>query len=225
MRLRGCILLAVFAANVATWAGDLTGTVTLLNARGRPTDLGKGQVIVFVDGLQERFSQESIAKAYQMDTLNKQYDPQLMVIPKGATVTFTNFDPILHNIFSVSGKNRFDAGLFRENETTRHTFLFPGLVRIYCNVHHDMNALIYVTDNPYFAFADADGRFRIPGVPAGTITLKALHRVAGETVATVVVDEQGETLVNLELHAQSKRLKRHLDKEGKPYRKRKDNRY
>jgi len=92
MRLRGCILLAVFAANVATWAGDLTGTVTLLNARGRPTDLGKGQVIVFVDGLQERFSQESIAKAYQTVTGRSMAPP--IPSPSPISIRFsTTFSP------------------------------------------------------------------------------------------------------------------------------------
>jgi hypothetical protein len=41
----------------------------------------------------------------------KRFDPRLTVVPAGTTVDFPNLDPIFHNVFSVSEKNRFDLGL------------------------------------------------------------------------------------------------------------------
>ena len=36
-----------------------------------------------------------------------------------------------------------------------------------------MRGLILVLDTPYFTTTDADGRFRLTGLPAGNYTLKA----------------------------------------------------
>jgi hypothetical protein len=42
------------------------------------------------------------------------FEPDLIVIPVGLTVQFPNFDPIFHNVFSLSSAQPFDLGL-REN--------------------------------------------------------------------------------------------------------------
>ncbi|MGH8064087.1 MAG: carboxypeptidase-like regulatory domain-containing protein, partial [Candidatus Entotheonellia bacterium] len=41
--------------------------------------------------------------------------------------------------------------------------------------HAHMRAYILSFEHPYFAITDADGRFRIDQVPAGSYTLKAWH--------------------------------------------------
>ena len=52
-------------------------------------------------------------------------------------------------------------------------FNTPGLVTLRCDIHEHMRGLILVADTPYFVVTDADGRFRLSGLPSGRYTLKA----------------------------------------------------
>jgi hypothetical protein len=46
-------------------------------------------------------------------------------------------------------------------------------------------------DHPYFATTDAQGRFRIEGLPAGEYTLEAWHEEFGKQQAQITVGSDG----------------------------------
>jgi hypothetical protein len=46
-------------------------------------------------------------------------------------------------------------------------------VTLRCDIHEHMRGLILVIDTPYFVVTDADGHFRLTGLPPGHYTLKA----------------------------------------------------
>jgi hypothetical protein len=65
------------------------------------------------------------------------------------------------------------------------------VVRIFCDIHSHMSAFVLVFRHPYYAKAEADGRYRIDNVPPGSYTVSAWHEgEVGET-KTVVVPAQG----------------------------------
>jgi hypothetical protein len=128
-------------------------------------------------------------------------------------------DPILHNAFSVSGKNRFDLLLYRRPESKAKTFEYPGIVRVYCNIHPQMSAFVVVRDNPFWAQATRDGRFLIADVPAGTWVVKAWHSRAGEVSREVTLGAEGAVDLALTLDASRYRRVRHKNKYGKNYKK------
>src|SRR6185295_12979892 len=97
--------------------------------------------------------------AFEMVTRRKTFEPRLLVIPRGSRVRFPNADPILHNAFSVSSPNQFDLGLSSRGPGKEKRFEEPGLVRVFCNVHHDMVAYILVLDTPYHVSPNANGEF------------------------------------------------------------------
>src|SRR5215813_4808516 len=97
-------------------------------------------------------------------------------------VDFPNVDPIYHNVFSVSGANRFDLGLYRAGASKEKKFEEPGLVRVYCNIHPQMVGFVMVVDSDFAAVTGSDGSFRFEGVPAGPHKLKVWHEEAGETL-------------------------------------------
>ena len=90
----------------------------------------------------------------------------MLPIPVGARVRFPNNDPILHNVFSTAKEASFDLGLYGRSDGENYRFSQPGVIRVYCNVHHAMVAHVLVMDTPFFTKPDAQGRFRLVGVPA-----------------------------------------------------------
>ena len=100
--------------------------------------------------------------------------PALLPVPVGTRVEFPNYDNIYHNIFSYSPAKRFDLGRYRPDERPIPSVLFdvPGLVVLRCDIHEHMRGLILVLATPYYVVTDADGRYRLEGLPAGHYTLK-----------------------------------------------------
>jgi hypothetical protein len=128
-----------------------------------------------------------------------------------------NEDPIFHNVFSVSGENRFDLDLYKRPKSGSWTFLYPGLVRVYCNIHPQMSAYVLVRDNPFWARPAAAGAFEITDVPAGAWAVKAWHERSGETSQAVTVPESGVAEVTLSLDASKWKRAPHKNKFGKDY--------
>jgi hypothetical protein len=120
--------------------------------------------------------------------LGKQFVPHLLVVPQGAAVSFRNQDAVFHNVFSLSNPNDFDLGLYRGGVARTQTFSRPGPVQLLCNIHAAMNAFLYVADTPWYAVADAAGRFTVKAVPPGAYKIEVWHEAAtqsGETRANV----------------------------------------
>jgi len=111
---------------------------------------------------------------------DKSFQPHLLVVTVGSTVDFPNLDPIFHNAFSNYDGQLFDVGLYPPGSTRSIRFSRPGIVRVFCNIHSSMSAVIVVLDTPLFAITRPDGHFEIPGVPAGEHDLTFFHERATE---------------------------------------------
>ncbi len=103
------------------------------------------------------------------------FAPALLPVQTGTKVAFPNLDDTYHNIFSFSPAKRFDLGRYRGDERPIPSVVFdvPGLVTVRCDIHEHMRALILVLDTPHFALSDAEGKFRLSGLPSGRYKLKA----------------------------------------------------
>ena len=103
-----------------------------------------------------------------------QFRPAMTAVQTGSKVLFPNMDEEFHNVFSYSKNKRFDLGRFRrEDESPVITFDKPGAVKIYCEIHQHMRCVLLVVDTPWFTRTDAQGHFKLSGVPAGDYVLKA----------------------------------------------------
>jgi len=128
--------------------------------------------VVYLDG---SFPKPGSPPTKQIAQKNLAFLPPLLPVQVGTKVEFPNLDDTYHNIFSYSPAKRFDLGRYRPEERPIPSEVFdkPGLVTLRCEIHEHMRGLILVLDTPYFALTDADGRFRLSGLPSGRYTLKA----------------------------------------------------
>lgn len=221
MRTAALLALVTLALPALAPAGNVRGRVELIDKGGRKaTDLS--DVVVFVDGVKAPLLPRGPGARPRptrvtMTMKGKSFVPRVVVVPVGGAVDFPNEDPIFHNVFSVSGDNRFDLDLYKRPKSGSWTFRHPGVARVYCNIHPQMSAMVVVRDNPYFAKAAQDGAFSIPDVPAGRYTLKAWNERAAEVGREIVVPTQGDVEAGLTLDASAFKRVAHKNKFGKDY--------
>jgi plastocyanin len=130
---------------------------------------------------------------------NRRFEPEILAVPQGSTVSFPNFDPILHNVFSLSRLKSFDLGYYPAGSTRIVRFDQPGAVQVYCHLHSDMSALILVTPNQFYAQPSSSGAFKFSGLPAGSYILVAWHKSAGSSRKKIEVPEDGVAGVTFEI--------------------------
>ena len=153
--------------------------------------------------------------AATMATVRKQFDPQVLVVPVGSSVRFTNFDPILHNAFSVSGRNAFDLGLVGKGAGRSATFREAGLVRVFCNVHRAMFGHVLVVPTAFYARTDASGGFTLTGLPGGRGRLHFWHERGEPGERELAVPAAGE--LRLAIAITQPRVPPHRNKFGRSY--------
>jgi plastocyanin len=169
-------------------AGTVEGRVQLINSHESKADRKKdfAGVVVWLKPVDD-VSVHLPRKHAQMVQKDKKFTPHILAISAGTSVDFPNFDPIFHNAFSNFEGQIFDIGLYAPGSSRSVRFDRPGIVRVFCNIHPSMSAIIVVVDSPYFTTTDDDGSFSLSNVPQGTYELHFFHeRATPETLEELV---------------------------------------
>src|SRR5262245_43671541 len=135
----------------------------------------------------------------QLAQKDQSFVPRVLPIALGTQVRFPNFDPIFHNVFSVSPVRRFDLGKYPRGQSRSVTFRKTGVVQVYCDIHANMAAYIVVLPNHAFTQPDAQGVFSLPDLPAGRYILKVWHPDLQGTTRRIEIPETGELRVEVDL--------------------------
>ena len=171
-------------AGVATLRGRVDVQRRIPLPVGRPDAIDPGDapardaanrrraVVYFETAPRGAFEDREGARA-SMDQRNETFVPHILAVTAGTTVDFPNNDRTYHNVFSLSKARRFDLGRYAAGRSKAVRFDHPGIVRVFCDIHSHMNAFILVFGHRFFAVTDAEGRYQIDSVPAGTYTLSA----------------------------------------------------
>jgi plastocyanin len=176
------------ACTLSLSAATVTGRVVLRDSRGKAgrerSDYSGGVLwLETLGAASNKSSFERIPTHAKMIQKNKTFTPHVLAVQVGTTVDFPNFDPIFHNAFSVYDGQLFDIGLYPPGTSRSIRFTRPGFVRVFCNIHSTMSAVIAVVDTPLFAMSQSDGRFGIDNVPQGDYELNVFHeRATDETL-------------------------------------------
>lgn len=192
---------------VVTWAGDEIPSPTSVRNSTDPELCGtthsledmvvdsasKGvrhTIVTFVD-MPTGSAPEHTPRRVELDNRECTFRPHVVVAMVGDTIATTNADDILHTTHYY-GVLRGNISLPPGELVVRRVLQLPGLVTVLCDLHGWMKAFIRVDDHPFHAVTDAQGRYSIPDVPAGTRTLAFWHERYGEQTVSVDI-EAGET--------------------------------
>jgi len=223
--LRTCFSALAFAA-LAQPATPTTvrGSVELIASRDPMVRKHKDYsgVVVWLEPLAHAVLPARPSQPAVMLQKNKMFTPHVLAIEVGGSVRFPNLDPIFHNAFSNFNGQIFDVGLYKPGSSRTVPFRSEGIVRVFCNIHPQMSAVIAVLPTPYFAVSDKSGAFEITNVPPGDYQFHVFHeRASPETLDKLVRKVTVET-ARLELPpitiSESGYLPApHLNKYGKEY--------
>jgi plastocyanin len=207
-RLNSWILLGVLAAlpgvvlgaEAGGRVGIVKGTITI---GGKPAP----DAVISIEGVPAEQVKARLSgskpKKTVMDQRDMKFIPRVLPVLVGATVEFPNHDTTWHNVYSKGGAKDFDLGLYAAGETRSTTFEKPGVARILCNAHPNMEAFIIVKEHPYFSATDNRGNFRVDGVPLGKYRAQVWHPQLGTRESAVELVRNGQVLeINFDLKKQ-----------------------
>ncbi len=92
------------------------------------------------------------------------FSPQHSVVQVGSTVTFSNEDREVHNIFSKSLSNQFNLGAMASGSFKTIEFTQAGPVVLRCNMHKDMIGTLFVVPNGYYTKPGANGDYQFENI-------------------------------------------------------------
>jgi hypothetical protein len=210
MRILTIVLtLAALVPDVAG-AGPVTGSVRTLTRSGAPPS----SAIVYAEPLDATPLRKP--GSFSLTQKEKTFRPHILAVPVGSTVEFPNEDTIFHNVFSLSGPQPFDLGLYRAGASRSRAFAEAGEYRVFCNIHPQMTALILVVATPHVARPSPDGRF-VLDLPPGRYRLTAVSQRAAPVSAEVIATAGTVDAPVLTLDESSWIDARHKNKFGQDY--------
>lgn len=168
-------------------------TVLVRDANGQPL----ANAVVTVESKATRLgTAPAFAYSPVVNQQDIQFQPFVLLVPKGASVAFPNRDKVRHHVYSFSKAKKFELKLYGRDETRSVSFDAPGAVALGCNIHDAMSGFVKVVDTPWAGKSGGDGRVAIRGVPAGPATIRVWHPHAraknNEFVAELPIPASGD---------------------------------
>ncbi len=115
--------------------------------------------------------------AARLDAVWYSFVPKVQVLAPGSTLTLENHDDASHTAHArLNGLTQFHVATVprREGAPLMVTLPTVGAVKVGCEMHAEMHALVVVSRSRWHAVTDEDGRFAIPDVPPGRYRVRAV---------------------------------------------------
>lgn len=193
------MLAVLLAVAIPASAGSVTGKIRLdkVASASAGTPAGdKEHVVIWLEGQDDPRPPQDAVRISQR---NLQFSPDFLIAVRGQRVDMPNDDDVAHNVFSFTGMNTFNLGIYPKGEYRSVTFDKTGIVDLFCSIHRDMHARIFVVPTRYYAGALPGQLFSINDVPPGKYVLKAWHERSRMLERTVIVPKTGVVTENLVL--------------------------
>ena len=133
------------------------------------------------------------------------FGPYTSVIAQGKLMQFRNQDPTKHSPHTYASKGRVKNTMHNEDLPADGKLDLDinfqkdtiNVLKLECDQHDHMQNWFRKVENPYYAFTDEAGAFRLDQVPPGTYTLIAWHpKFPREQKQEVTITENGAIAVD-----------------------------
>jgi plastocyanin len=150
-------------------------------------------VIIAAYPLSFKAKTKPLAKARILQK-NAEFRPHVLAITPGTRVDFINLDRFFHNVFSYTPGAKFNIGRRRTNAVVSRTINKTGQIKLFCDIHSQMNATIVSLKTPYFTQAGKSGVYLLKNLPPGKYRIEVIHPDFPKTemIITVKKNEKQE---------------------------------
>lgn len=113
----------------------------------------------------------------KIDQKKCQYSPHVQVAAKGSKLEIVNSDGVLHNVHGyLKGRTAFNLAMPIKDQKIKKKLKKNGVLEVICDAGHVwMSAYVFISEHPYAVATDANGKFTLTDVPAGTYTVEMWH--------------------------------------------------
>lgn len=130
---------------------------------------------------------KDLSKPVTLDNKDCRFEPRMAALRTGQKLVLTNSDPLAHNaavyLNRSSPFNEVIASTTPVERIVKNPETLPA--RVDCSIHAWMKAWLVVTEHPYVAFTDADGKFEMKNVPVGTWRFRLWQERRGSLVQVI----------------------------------------
>ena len=155
---------------------------------GEAKDGGRGvaNVVVWLDprasGREPPVPKSADPPPVTLDNAGCRFEPHVVLLRTGQELRIANSDPVAHQATAYLSRNiPFNESVPAGGDPVVQTLEKPELVPVpvLCPIHPWMKGYLFVQAHPYAAVTDADGRFKIAGLPPGEWSFRVWQERAG----------------------------------------------
>jgi plastocyanin len=131
-----------------------------------------------------------------LEQVNQQFAQFVTPVFVGNPVAFPNKDQVKHHVYSFSPAKSFQIPLYAGMPDKPVIFDKAGVVTLGCNIHDWMLSFLYISESPFFAKTDREGKAQVANLPAGKYELRVWHPAvtAPESASKKMVDLARDTM-------------------------------
>jgi plastocyanin len=151
----------------------------------------KGAIAYVKSGISGTYTPPSTPAT--LDQHNCWYVPTIVALQAGQPLEIKNSDGTTHNVRATStASNTFNISEAPNETKTKTLEKVESGIPVTCDVHPWMKGHIFVFSHPFFAVTGEDGKFTIPGLPAGDYEVEVWHPELSASTQTITVAD-GQT--------------------------------
>ncbi len=162
-------------------------------AAGKDEESAYEDVIVSVHPTSFKAEVKPLSEPAKIQQENATFVPHVTPITIGSTIHFINQDKFYHNVFSLTPGAKFNVGRKPKGDVVTQKIDKLGEVKLFCDIHTHMNAIILSLDTPYFVRVDKSGGYKLTDLPAGTYEIRVYHPNFTQVTETLTVKDGDKT--------------------------------
>jgi plastocyanin len=144
---------------------------------------GVANVFIYLEKKPKGADFEASTEPLVFDQKGCVFLPHSLAIRVGQTVNVLSDDAVAHNTHTFPLRNTGFNQVVQPNDRTGIPLVYTKPeklpVQVKCDIHPWMEAYHLPLDHPFVAVTDADGKFEITGLPAGTHEFRIWQQEAG----------------------------------------------